>query len=271
MTEFFQHLLLRRKEGGNQSIYYRIWSGHPMDEFDVMPENPDQKVEGPLGFLSYNEVWKLVGISDDTFGINSYMNSFGYSSEKEFRGKKILDIGSGFGVTTIEILGTHTADIYCINPLLPYRTKQEHDFLRRHALGWSNEFRGFSISEQKIDELELEVRRRTIPAFVPPVPFSDRQFDIVWAHLSIGLTNPILLEIARVLKKGGEYRTNITIPDELRRKNSEDLSDLDINQIPTLEDILSYVRSKYPVKAYLKYIPSYVDRELGDFAFVMTK
>lgn len=101
-------------------------------------------------------------------------------------GKRVLDIGSGYGGAARVLAGEHGASVACLN-----LSAVEND--RNRAL---------------TREAGLEDRVEVVDGSFDDVPFEDASFDLVWSQDAI-LHAPdrtaVLDEVGRVLKPGGDF------------------------------------------------------------------
>jgi sarcosine/dimethylglycine N-methyltransferase len=101
-------------------------------------------------------------------------------------GKRVLDLGSGYGGAARVLAGEHGARVWCLN-LSAVENERNRDLTRKAGLA-----KRIEVIDGSFDD----------------APFDDRSFDIVWSQDAI-LHAPdrrlVLDEVARVLKPGGDF------------------------------------------------------------------
>jgi ubiquinone/menaquinone biosynthesis C-methylase UbiE len=152
-------------------------SGVDTEANKVNPPNPErqQEVENSVKY----------GISNRTF--ETSIREFGLTSEK-LKGKKILDVGGGFGQFAEEVtkLG---ANIVRVDPL------------------YDPEYRG--TAPQGIIPESLKNKHNAIAGMAQELPFQANSFDFTLANHSIFWTDEYehsILEMFRVTRQGGSIR-----------------------------------------------------------------
>lgn len=131
-----------------------------------------------------------IGLYDDRRSIKEASRETVLHMAKRLRGLKpgarVLDIGSGYGGAARVIAGDFGAEVTCLN-----LSEKEND--RNRAL----------TKEQGLDD-----KITVIEGSFDDIPEEDDTFDIVWSQdaiLHAGDRGKVLDEVARVMKKGGEF------------------------------------------------------------------
>jgi sarcosine/dimethylglycine N-methyltransferase len=108
------------------------------------------------------------------------------SKAGKLSGKRVLDLGSGYGGAARVLAGEHGARVWCLN-LSAVENERNRDLTRKAG---------------------LTKRLEVIDGSFDDAPFDDGSFDVVWSQDAI-LHAPdrrlVLDEVARVLKPGGDF------------------------------------------------------------------
>lgn len=131
-----------------------------------------------------------IGLYDDRRSIKEASRETVLHMARRLRGLKpgarVLDIGSGYGGAARVLAGDFGADVTCLN-----LSEKEND--RNRAL---------------TKEQGLADKITVVEGSFEDIPAEDAEFDIVWSQdaiLHAGDRRKVLDEVARVLKKGGEF------------------------------------------------------------------
>lgn len=114
-------------------------------------------------------------------------------------GKRVLDIGAGFGGTARHLVKTYGCHVTCLN----LSTVENERNVKMNK-------------EQGIDDM-IDV----VDGYFEDLPFDDAQFDIVWSQDAILHSydrKKVVEEVARVLRPGGEF----IFTDPMRADNCPD-------------------------------------------------